>query len=146
LKTLKVQQMPKLVWDESYATKIKAFDEQHEVIFTYINDLRDAMMGKKSEEIVNRTLKGLLQYSVTHFIEEEIVLLKYDYPDFDSHQKSHQKFTEEVRRLFVEYKSGKANSRIIAAEITAIVTEWLQIHILQEDFAYTEFLMSKGIQ
>jgi len=143
---MKVQQMPKLVWDDSYSTKIKLFDEQHEVIFTYINDLRDAMMGKKSEEIVNRTLMGLLEYSVTHFIDEEIILLKNDYPDFQNHQSSHEKFTEEVRRLFVEYKAGKANSRIMAAEITAVVTEWLQVHILKEDMEYAEFLKAKGIK
>ncbi|HQK88081.1 MAG TPA: hypothetical protein PLU25_10680, partial [Acidobacteriota bacterium] len=36
-----------------------------------MNDLSDAMSQKKGKEAMERTLKGLLEYTVTHFSHEE---------------------------------------------------------------------------
>jgi len=138
--------MSKLEWDASYSVGVEAFDSQHKLIFNYINDLRDTMMGKKGKETVDHILVSLLDYTNTHFFTEEIILYKNEYPDFDRHKAEHDKFLAEIRGLYVRFKAGDEDSRLISAEIIAVVTELLQEHIFKADKSYTGFLHSKGVK
>ena len=60
-----------LAWDSSYATGIQTFDDQHKVLIRMVNDLHDAMQQKRSKEAVGQILRGLADYTVTHFADEE---------------------------------------------------------------------------
>jgi hemerythrin len=138
--------MPKLEWDESYSVRVGAFDDQHKLLFDYINDLRESMMGKKGGDTVKDILVSLLNYTNTHFFNEEILLYKYEYPDYDKHKAAHDQFLSEIRSFYVRFMAGSADSRLISAEIIAVVTELLQEHILKADKAYAVFLNAKGVK
>ncbi|MBI5178309.1 MAG: hemerythrin family protein [Nitrospinae bacterium] len=138
--------MPKLEWDESYSVKVGEFNDQHKLLFDYINDLRDSMMGKKGKDTVTKTLNNLLDYTNTHFFNEEIMLYKHEYPDYEKHKAAHDQFLSDIRGFYVRFHAGSADSRLISAEIIAVVTELLQEHILKADKAYAAFLNSKGVK
>lgn len=137
--------MQKLEWDSSYATGLESLDNEHKMLFGYINDLRDSLIGRKGKDVVGRVLEGLLEYTNGHFFNEEILLFKLRYPDYDAHKAQHEKFLSEVRGYYVAFKSGDVDSKLMSAEITAVVTEWLQEHIMKVDKAYVPFLKSKGV-
>ncbi len=138
--------MPKLEWDVSYSVGVASFDAQHKYIFNYINELRDTMMGKKGHDAVDKILVSLLDYTNGHFFNEEIMLFKHEFPDFDVHKAEHDKFLSEIRGLYVRFKAGETDSRLISAEIIAVVTELLQEHIMKTDMEYTSYLNSKGVR
>lgn len=139
--------MPKLEWDELFATGIDRYDNQHKVLFDYINDLRQNAFGKAGPEakaVIEKVLNSMLNYSLTHFLDEEVELYRHRFPGFDDHKAEHDQFLIAVRDLFIRFKAGKSDMRIICAEILAVSSEWLQGHILVKDKAYGEFLKSKG--
>ncbi len=136
--------MPKLEWDEIFSTGIERFDNQHKVLFGFLNVLRANTVGKRDKDVVNEVVDSLLSYTMTHFLEEEIVLCRLEFPGYADHKAEHDDFLIAVRDLYIRFKAGKSESRIIAAEIVTVVSEWLQGHILVKDKAYGEFLLQKG--
>ncbi len=133
--------MPKLEWDGLFSTGIDYFDNQHKVLFGFLNVLRSNTVGKRDKEVVNEVVDSLLTYTMTHFLEEEIILCRLEYPGFAEHKAEHDEFLVAVRDLYIRFKAGKGESRSIAAEIIMVVSEWLQGHILVKDKAYGEFLL-----
>lgn len=137
----------KLTWDESYAVGVQKFDEQHQVLFDYINDLREATMKKDAatRDMVGWILDGLVEYAMNHFMAEEVDMCRYDYPGFQQHKSAHDRFIETVRDLLIQFKTGKTSDRILCSQINAVLTDWLLDHIMKVDKAYTPFLQSKGL-
>jgi hemerythrin len=138
--------MQKLEWDNSYSVGVDDFDAEHKLLFGFINDLRESLIGRKGKEIVDHVLNGLLDYANTHFFHEEILLVKHGYPDYEAHKAEHEKFLSEVRGLYVRFHADNSESKLISAEIIGVVTEWLQEHIMKIDRAYAPFLASKGVK
>lgn len=143
-----VNNLAKLTWDESYSVGVKKFDEQHRVLFDYINDLREATMKKETatKETVGWILDGLLEYAMKHFMAEEVDMCWHDYPDFNSHKATHDKFLEAVRDLLIQFKTGKTSARILCVQINSFLTDWLVEHIMKVDKAYGPFLRLKGVK
>ncbi|MBI5179115.1 MAG: bacteriohemerythrin [Nitrospinae bacterium] len=111
--------MARLKWEDSLSTGVSLYDEQHQKLIRYVNELRDGMMGKNEGDAVEKTLVSLLDYTNTHFFDEEIELYKRDYPEYEKHKAEHDRFLWAVRGLYVRFKTGRANSRMIGAEILA---------------------------
>ena len=139
------RKLQKVVIDKTFFTGIKRYDGVTKYFVGVINNLGDAMMGKKTEEILTNTFRELFQFDQKHLIREELELVKHGYSDCNSHLNKHKEFIFEIRWLYLQNKSGNGDSRTLAAEIVAILTEWIQIHIVGDDSACASFLRSKGV-
>ncbi len=138
--------MPKIEWDQQYSVGVGKFDEQHKKLFDYLNDLRESMLGRKGKEVVAAVLDGLLDYTNGHFLDEEVAMFRTDYPDYWEHKAQHDKFLSEIRGFYVRFHAGHEDSRLISAEIVAVVTEQLQEHILIVDKAYSLHMKARGVK
>ncbi len=78
---------------------------------------------------VKRTVASLIEYTEIHFQEEEMILQKNNYPDFEKHQATHQQFT----KLMNEFKSRLEKGEKILPGLLEFTQEWLVIHITKED-------------
>lgn len=117
-------------WNSDLNTGYEAIDNQHKKLFSYVNALILANNSNEENSIqVNRTLTSLIQYTEIHFEEEEMILQKNNYPDFEKHQASHQQFT----KLMKEFKSRFENGEKILPGLLEFTQEWLVIHITKED-------------
>lgn len=143
---MSVRMMGKLSWNEGFSVGVKKFDDQHKVLFGYLNELYDAMRDKKEEEIVGGVLEKLLHYTLTHFFEEEIDLYKTGYPGYTGHKEAHDILVAAVREYYIRFRSGKETGRKILIEIIAVLNDWLNQHIGVMDKSYKAWLNSKGIQ
>lgn len=78
----------------------------------------------------------------THFREEEELMWKHGYPDYDGHKKQHEKFEKELAGI-----QSKINNRKIAfsGKFGAMLWEWLYHHINVEDYKYRDFFHGKGL-
>ena len=138
--------MKKLEWDDSYSVGVHDIDAEHKFLFHFINDLQETLLGKKGRETVENVLNGLFNHASSHFIHEEILLYKNGYPEYNAHKAEHDKLLSEFRGCYVAFMAGGADSRLISAEIIAVLTEWLQEHVLKADKAYAHFLKSKAVR
>ncbi len=137
--------MNKFEWTEDYSVKVDRFDAQHRRLFIYINQVHDAMSYAADQKVVEEILGNLVDYTMTHFLEEEVELLASDYPDYDRHKQAHDDFVSKIRGLLVRFKASKKMSRILCAEIFAVLTDWLTNHIMVVDQAYADYLNKRGV-
>jgi hemerythrin len=135
--------MPLLEWNETYSVGVTRFDDQHKKLFALINSLNDAMKAGKSKEALGDILKGLIDYTATHFAAEEKMMNEHEYLQANAHKNEHAKLVKQVLELQGNYKAGKA---MLSLEVMSFLKDWLYNHIMGTDKKYGVFFNGKGIK
>lgn len=133
--------MPLFIWTDSYSVKVAKCDQQHQKLFAIMNELGDAMRIGKGKETVGKTVSELLDYTRTHFRDEEDLMKKTNYPQFAAHQEMHKKFVADVESLQKQAQQGRANS----IQVLSLLRDWLVNHIQKTDMQYSAHLNAAGI-
>ncbi|PIQ97059.1 MAG: hypothetical protein COV67_06275 [Nitrospinae bacterium CG11_big_fil_rev_8_21_14_0_20_56_8] len=131
-----------MTWDHSYVTGITKFDDQHQVLFKYINDLYEGLMTDKGRDYMGTILDGLVDYTIKHFGAEEEVFRKYGYPDTPSHLEAHKKLVAQVAKFQEGFKNRQLE---VDFELMDFLKDWLNNHIKGVDQKYGAFLGEKEI-
>lgn len=134
--------MALITWSDSYSVKVKKFDDQHKKLINMVNDLHDAMKVGKGKEALEKILAGLIQYTSSHFTDEENLMKQYNYPGYATQKKEHSLLVIQVLDLQKNYHEGKA---VLSQAVMTFLKDWLQKHIQGEDKKYGPFLNSKGV-
>lgn len=129
-------------WSDSYSVGNQQFDSQHKVLIGLINDLSDAMKQGKGKDILGKILSDLVNYTKTHFAEEERLMMSTAYPNFMAHKMAHDKFTAQVVDFQQKYQAGNT---LITLELMNMLKDWLIQHIQGVDKQYTPHFTGKGI-
>lgn len=134
--------MALFTWNDSYSVKVAVCDQQHQRLFAIINELADAMRSGKGQEVVSSTVGELLQYTRTHFRQEETLMQKANYPELAAHQAMHHKFEADVEALQKQSRSGRAANSV---QVLNLLRDWLVNHIQKVDRQYSACLNGAGI-
>jgi hemerythrin-like metal-binding protein len=111
-------------------------------LFDIINQLAHAMRMGKGQDVVNQVVTDLLDYTNTHFQDEEALLQKANYPQLEAHQEMHRIFVKKVQSLQSQAQMGK---RVNAAQLLSLMRDWLVNHIQKADKRYSAHLNAAGI-
>jgi hemerythrin-like metal-binding protein len=130
-------------WDNSYSVGIQSFDGQHKKIFGMINALHAAMVEKKTREAMGKTLEELVEYTRTHFADEEVLMEKHKFPEYGQHKRAHDELIVQVNDLYHRFRLGEP---VISVELFGFLMNWLKNHIQGVDKKYTAFLNAKGVR
>lgn len=131
-----------ITWSSTLSVNIKQFDEQHRKLVDMVNGLHDAMKQGRGSEVLGPLLDKLVAYTVTHFADEERLMLLHNYPGFPHHKSEHEKLTSQALELKKQYR---ANSSALSVQVMMFLKDWLSSHILGDDKKYGPFLNSKGV-
>ena len=134
--------MAMFVWSDSYSVKVGLCDAQHKQLFTIINNLADAMRMGKGGAVIGKTVDELLQYTRTHFQQEEALLRRAHYPQLLQHQQLHRRFIADVEGFQRQLHAGATSNSV---QVLTMLRDWLLNHIQQTDQAYSGCLNSVGI-
>ena len=134
--------MALIEWKDSYSVGIEHLDNQHKGLVQQINTLHDAMKIGKAKTTLDEILRGLIQYTSSHFKSEEILFAQYDYPDSKTHTAEHEDFVKEVLSFKEDYDKGRV---MVTFEVMDFLKNWLIKHILGSDMNYKSFLLEKGV-
>lgn len=129
-----------LMWHESYSVGCDAVDQQHQRLFSISNDLVDAMAkpdGTDDKEL-RKIIGDLLAYTRTHFAEEEGLMERGGFPDFQRHKELHEAFDSRIRDIEEQVRQGE--TREAASVLPALIGDWLLDHIASEDQKYSEYV------
>lgn len=129
-------------WNDLYSVKVAKCDQQHMRLFDIINQLADAMRMGNGQDVVNQVVTDLLDYTNTHFQDEEALLQKANYPQLEAHQEMHRIFVKKVQSLQSQAQMGK---RVNAAQLLSLMRDWLVNHIQKADKRYSAHLNAAGI-
>jgi len=79
---------------------------------------------------------------MTHFSDEERIMLENHYPGFFEHKRSHDQLVARVRDFQREVEAGTAT---VSLSLMNFLKEWLMQHIQGVDRKYGPYLNGKGI-
>lgn len=87
-------------------------------------------------------MAGLVNYTATHFADEEAMLEKAAYALTAAHKGVHVRFVDKVSKLYAEYAAGMDT----AENLLNLLEDWLFTHIRLNKMAYVESLKAAGIK
>lgn len=128
-------------WKDTYAVGNPVIDGQHRKLVGLVSDLFDAMSAGKGRDVMSRILRELIQYTVQHFKEEEVIMSRAAYPKLVKHIGLHCDLTQTVQRLQKEMEAGRA---ALTLETLDFLKKWLNDHILGDDHEFAAFVASKS--
>lgn len=132
--------MAQIIWQDSFSVGIPQLDDQHKKLVAMFNDLHERLKDGTSHEVIVKILYNLVQYTKTHFADEEKIMSHFNYPKLDSHRKIHEVMTSMVGHYVGQYKSGEPDIEI---ELLKFLYNWFTKHIAQDDAEYGKFIAKK---
>jgi hemerythrin len=131
-----------ITWNDHYSVGVKEIDDQHKKLIALANQLYDAMRAGTSLNVLGPVLTELVEYTSYHFACEERLLLQHGYPEHAEHKEMHDALAEKARQFSDAFAQGLGSR---AMDVMLFLSNWLNIHILEVDKRYAEFLSDKGI-
>ena len=129
-------------WSDRLSVNVAEIDRQHQKLIKAINELSDAMVQGKSNDVLSGIISSLFSYVAIHFETEEKYFARYSYPDTQSHKREHADFVQKVS----EFKDGFAKGEmLLSIDVLNFLCDWLRNHIKGTDQKYTQFFNEKGL-
>ena len=128
--------MAHINWNRSMETGIESVDNQHRRLVEMINDFYSEMDKNSSKEKMLELLKGLKNYTLYHFEDEEALMRAVNYPEIQEHIAIHKTFVKKVSDFEQRFVSGKL---LLTLEVTNFIKEWIVKHIMGEDMKYVAY-------
>lgn len=123
-------------WDPSLATGIERIDRQHQQLMVAIQRFEEAVQKGSGLEIVNGTVKLLVQYAEDHFTLEESYMAHIKYPRLPAHREDHARLRARIQYLQQRSRGGDPAKTL---ELSIQLCQYLRDHIRKEDASYVEF-------
>ncbi|MHB1124135.1 MAG: bacteriohemerythrin [Ramlibacter sp.] len=133
--------MSLFAWDAKYTLHIAELDRQHRKLFALFNDLYDAMQDGHGNEVIDKVLTGVVDYTVYHFDAEEKLLRQYGWQEEAAHRAEHAKLAEQAKTLVLRHRAGEAKATLATLKF---LCDWLNNHILVSDKKFAPFLIERG--
>jgi hemerythrin len=135
--------MSLFVWDAKYSVDIHEIDRQHKRLFALFNELYEAMQEGHADDVIDKILTRVVDYTAYHFETEEKLFDQYGYHDQAAHRAEHAKLVEQVKTLVGKLKAGDAH---VSLATLKLLSDWLNQHILGSDQKYAPFLLANGVR
>ncbi len=134
--------MALLEWNSSYSVGIQPMDRQHTVLFGLLNSLHFSMMKGQAQTLTGPLLKKLIDYTHTHFAEEEALMAKAGYPGLPDHRVKHRDLLKQVEDLAARHQRGEM---AVNLQLLNFLRDWLSNHIPNVDHEYGPWLKEHGV-
>ncbi len=122
--------MPYFNWQPEFETGVASVDQQHKNLVEMVNRLHDAVDQGLDQATIQSTLNKLVDYTQTHFADEEALMAEVDDLDTTAHIRQHQLFVNELTDMMIRYGETGA---LTGEQLTAFLKGWLQEHFLHDD-------------
>ena len=129
-----------LIWSEQYRIGDERIDKEHQYLFEIQRQIADINPANTSADTVRPILNELLDYTQIHFRDEELLMRRIKYSDYELHIKEHMTIVRGLEDLMEEFKLGYS---VTLVDILRLLEDWIVNHTLSEDMklakALTEF-------
>jgi hemerythrin len=127
-------------WDKRFSVGNPLIDEQHQELFSLINQTYEAIGGDPLNEYESlwRVLSALLDYTRFHFAEEERMLEQAGYPKLAAHKELHRDLIKKTEAMLGALENGEAG--VDAESLCQFIKEWIERHVLTVDRDYMPYL------
>ena len=129
-------------WNESYATGEKQIDDQHRDLLGLVDELEISDRELASLSTMRALLDRVLDFNVVHFIMEENLMVRVEYPLIDQIEMrtQHNEFTSFMRLRVIEFQHSPSEDIMPLREF---LTDWLITHEFGLDRKLAQFIQSQ---
>jgi len=135
--------MSLMSWKDIFSVGVKDIDDQHKKLIELINTLNEAVLAGQDRAALGDTLRDLISYTETHFVFEEQLMEKYDYPLATQHRREHRDLVRTVVDFRTRYEQGEFP---LTDEVMVFLRDWLSRHIMNSDKTFGRDLNNKGVR
>lgn len=94
------------------------------------------MREGKGKQILGKLFTDLVYCTGSHFETEERFMQRHAYPGYVVHKGKHEKMTEKVPHIHIQFQSGQTH---ITIELIRFLQQWLTEHMLKTDQKFGRF-------
>jgi len=133
--------MTHVEWTVVLDTGLPRLDEQHRKLIAHSNDLIRAIGEDRAAEYLEPFFDALLDYTGSHFAEEEEYMKAVGYPDIEAHRAMHRKLLIDVGAFREKVLGGQPVNPEKALEF---VNGWIIRHIMVMDARIGEYVRAQA--
>lgn len=127
-------------WSDELLLGIDRIDDQHHWLVDTTNRLHDEISNDSPRrDVIGEILYSLVEYAINHFIMEEELFQRYEYPQTAEHKAEHDNFNAKIHSLLEQFEAGET----VNTEVMEFLKNWLLHHIMENDKAYAPYLKQK---
>ena len=130
--------MSLMEWSDDLSVGVDQFDDEHKKLINIINELFESMRTGRAQDALGSILNQLVDYTKTHFANEEQAMQEAGYSGYAAHKAKHDALTQRVAEVQKKYQSGA--KAILTIEVMNFLKSWLVEHIQGEDKKYASAL------
>ena len=128
-------------WADDMVIDEGPIDEDHIKLVNLVNELHTATSEGRGQEVIEKVMNELITYTKEHLQREEQIMESLHFPNLERHKAGHAKFAEQLRVLHGKHESG---SITVASQLSAVLRDWLSLHIRRSDKEIKVFLQKKA--
>jgi hemerythrin len=123
-------------WIPEYSVHVAEIDQEHRLMFDFVNRLHRAMLDGKGKDILKALLGDVVEYAESHFAREEKLMADIHYPGILDHAQEHSALIENVRLFVGRFDRGETTMTI---EFSLFLAEWIKRQIMTIDRKLAEY-------
>ena len=131
-------------WSPNYELGIEDIDFQHHLFLNLINRLSGELEDAELPEYKVSIVAELNAYARFHFISEENMMVKADYPQLAEHKEHHRKLIDQLSakgNMLLKKGSEKEGQRIID-----FLVDWFVNHTRVEDRLFADYMRTRAAE
>ena len=129
-----------VTWDPSYDTGNIAIDQQHRALLRIVDELGSSQTAsRRPREVILQLLDRVMDFTVTHFVMEEALMVEVGYPAPAREEmiSQHREFTSYARLRVLEFHH---NELVSFLPLQAFLAGWLTVHEFGLDKLLAHFI------
>jgi len=119
-----------IVWSDDIEVGHNTIDGEHKQLIAIINKLYAAIRSGAGSAAVSDVYGEMVEYTNTHFSNEEQAMENANYPDIEHHKTQHRKFVDRLEKVYEEFRSGSDPS---GKAFLNLLGSWWTTHIKTSD-------------
>ncbi|HTH13782.1 MAG TPA: bacteriohemerythrin, partial [Spirochaetia bacterium] len=127
----------RIVWSAALEVGHKVIDAQHKRLVDLVNRLSAALRSGQARATQEKVLAELIDYTQTHFGDEETLFKASKYPDQKGHLAQHQDFVQTVSQFQADFTAGRV---VLGSDTLKFLKDWLVNHIQGTDRGIVKYL------
>ncbi len=125
-------------WDDSYCIADDEINEQHQLLFRYVNDFLEA----QTRPAMTYSIIQLFKYTRQHFAYEEALMREVNFPHYEQHLRMHDQLVSRLGALGEQIADGTVDR----AALEVFIKDWALWHIPHADAQLADFLRERTPQ
>lgn len=149
-----------IIWRESMAIGHPIIDSQHKYLFCLVNAMELALQVENPAKVTGFYLDQLIEYTRSHFEDEEKIQIAIQYPQHYEHKTQHREIIENLEELKGRLlpKSAEAAEGDTAEEerlellcnktlddVVGFLRHWILDHVLHNDIHMKPYLRRQKV-